>query len=739
MVRGILFKAMLLLVLVSGLNEVVNAQSIRDPYVWPYDQSSIWNMPIGDNARYVPQPIDHTHVDGIQADMDIIIMKPNAADMEIYGTRFRWSSESNPTTRCEKFSDRVLERFPIPADYKTIFYKQDRPNNPVIILKRDGRTLYQTQPFQACAGGYATSGLTKPYTGHVLITKPDMDLFGDGRVGMHGGSGLNTMGGAIRLGELLPGAPPMRHSLKISFPGEHYLYYDASTQNGYRWPAVQHDINAPDNYLGNNEEAKIGCLRAIPASVDLESLNLETIPGKKLAWTLQHFGAYQVEEVPWARTMIAVEEGPDGSVVEEFKEVYGYDFVTKDKTNNPWFRDIMKIMPHMHIVANNFQESVGGGGTPLVELAPEFGKTGNLAPSIELIVAEENFTMGDSIVLKANASDMDGTIKSVSFYADNQLIGTDSTEPYEIKYLVENNSPISFFASTMDDQERYTGSFPFRFNPTKANGISVSWKNNTADTVDMGSPLTIEAEVSSTVAIRRVDFYHGFRLIGSDNTAPYQHIIPNVSDGVYHLSAKAVAVDGTSNLSTVRSLVGKNISNDAPQVSVTSDKEVIAPGGIVILSGSALDRDGFIDSLEIYQNGERIYVTTTASTNYVVKDLESGSYNFILRAYDNSGTVGESRELSVTVSEAVVNEVSNMSQDIILFPNPTKKNSKVKIEGLNASHYGGTVIVSDLAGKEVVSQKLSSGSMAFSLPNSGVYTIKMVLNNQLIIKKLLVD
>ena len=33
--------------------------------------------------------------------------------------------------------------------------------------------------------------------------------------GAHGGSHLSSIGGTIRRGELLPGAPPIRHALKL--------------------------------------------------------------------------------------------------------------------------------------------------------------------------------------------------------------------------------------------------------------------------------------------------------------------------------------------------------------------------------------------------------------------------------------------------------------------------------------------------------------------------------------------
>lgn len=301
----------------------------RDPYLWPFSVTSIWNMPIGSDAEYTPQPLDSDHVDGVMVVADIIIFTPEEEPMDVYGTEYRWGR----------------------------------------------RTILQTQPFQVCPGGYATTGvITRDGEAPALSRQEDVDIYGDGYYGAHGGSGLSAIGGAIRVGELAPGSGPIRHALKISIPCKQYLFYAHETENGYRWPARKRDSRAKTNYTGTEPEAKIGCLRAIPPEVDLESLGLETEPGRKIAWTLRNYGAYQVEEVPWARIMIVAEAGPAGNVVEEFKKDWGYDFITTDKEGNPWFRDLIRIMAHLQIVTNNGPERIGGGGEPLQPLAPPFEK-----------------------------------------------------------------------------------------------------------------------------------------------------------------------------------------------------------------------------------------------------------------------------------------------------------------------------------------------------------------------------
>ncbi len=360
---------LLIIILIQGFAVSANDTfpTSRDPYKWPFAQDSIWNMPIGSEAKYKPQPIHPDHIDGIMVDLDIIIMTPNASLMNVYGTGQRWGSDVTPTSRCMQHDNTVHLKLPIPITYTTTnFGKQ--PNNPGAILRRDGRTIVQTQPFQVCKNGYATTGLRK--SGSNILRTDDVDLYSDGMYGMHGGSGLSSLGGAIRVGELSPGSGPIRHVLKISFPGRRYLYYDHETSTGYRWPAKKHDSNAKDKYRGDEPEAKIGCLRAIPPSVNIDEFGLETEPGKKIAWTLQNYGAYQVEGVPWARCMIAAEDGPDGCVPIQFEKDWGYSMVTKDKTGNPWYRDMIKIFRELHIVTNNGPANMGGGGKPLQPLAP---------------------------------------------------------------------------------------------------------------------------------------------------------------------------------------------------------------------------------------------------------------------------------------------------------------------------------------------------------------------------------
>jgi hypothetical protein len=156
----------------------------------------------------------------------------------------------------------------------------------------DNATLLQSQPLCRCN---LTSNVT------TLYRAPDANLYGDGILGAHGGSGLSSIGGTLRLGELFPDEAngglvrPARHALKGNLFG-HLNYFRNGTYrpSSFRWPAVSCDGYFDDgssiSYNGTNPALKPGSLLALNATVDITKLGLVTVPALHLAWTLQNYG-----------------------------------------------------------------------------------------------------------------------------------------------------------------------------------------------------------------------------------------------------------------------------------------------------------------------------------------------------------------------------------------------------------------------------------------------------------------
>lgn len=334
----------------------------RDALKWPFASNSIWNMPIGSNAVYVAAnlpavPGNDSWAPMPQVDEEHIIMKPTAPMTAVYYSSAGWSGQN----RCNATGG-VLLNVPIPANYVV---GSGVTNASAVALQSDGRTLIHMQPLARCsAGGAATA----------LVTFPAVDLYGTGITGSHGGSGLSAIGGSLRVGELRPGSQGPKHALKVNVYAKQSLFRCTTQSDCYRWPATTADGYAVGWYgaVGNNANSamKMGALLAIPATRDINSLGLETAPAKQLAWTLQNYGAYIVDDTYGASFALNVENGPDGSLPAQFKTDYGFDFEQRVNSNSGWSRDMQRLSQALSVVNNNSPTTIGGGGTPRQPLAP---------------------------------------------------------------------------------------------------------------------------------------------------------------------------------------------------------------------------------------------------------------------------------------------------------------------------------------------------------------------------------
>lgn len=321
----------------------------RNKHQWPFSCDSIWNQPIGSKAEYIPAEIGPSP--WVSAEVNYFIITTDSDPVVPWYFPLNWGPG-----RCE-LGGKLLGEIHVPHNLiLSDATPTTTPNNAAAFLDPDGRTLIQMNPLTRCeAGG--------PVFGHPTPGKED--IYGPGITGGQGGSGLSSIGGTIRLGELLPEAPPIRHALKLLIYAHKYLY---NNPPGYRWPAIRADAYAfnPDSgsrYGGANPHLVMGALLAIPPDVTAESLGLKTIPGKKLFEALQDYGGYIVDDTAIDTHNIAIENG----VKEEFLATYGYTF---GGTSGDFFEDVNQLFQALAIVENNSESRIGGGGTPRRPLAP---------------------------------------------------------------------------------------------------------------------------------------------------------------------------------------------------------------------------------------------------------------------------------------------------------------------------------------------------------------------------------
>lgn len=330
----------------------------RDVTQRPFAADSIWNTPIGSEAEYVDAKIGRAK--NATVDVDHFYQLSGDDPLQPLYDNGTWGPGRTTGSTYQGIS------LPLPEDFWVADAKESStPNNSAAFLMPDGRTLVQVNALTRDRHNDFVYGQRLPYTTDVARYE---DIYGSGIQGAHAGSGLSSIGGTIRLGELT-GDAPIRHALKVNLWSQKYFSYAQGAEGGlgYRWPAVKADSHAsPGTYAGPTPELLNGSLLAIPPEMTPESLGIQTEAGRKLFHAFQDYGAYLADDTGWDAHAIAVEKG----VTTEFKDQYGFSFNSKDSA---FFEDYMQLFSTLHVVNNNALDNIGGGGTPRAPLAPEFG------------------------------------------------------------------------------------------------------------------------------------------------------------------------------------------------------------------------------------------------------------------------------------------------------------------------------------------------------------------------------
>ncbi|MEM6821228.1 MAG: hypothetical protein AAF558_04745 [Verrucomicrobiota bacterium] len=170
-------------------------------------------------------------------------------------------------------------------------------------------------------------------------------LYGMGVPGGHGGSGMSTIGGAIRQHEW-GSNKNINHALKVNLQASQYLYYDNYTK-GFRWPALTADDYAASVYGGSVYALRMGALLTFQPGTNHSSIGgLSTWQAKKIFDAMYKYGAYVVDDTAWDAHAICTEST-----------------VSLPVWDSNFRSDMNKIFQNLWVVNNNSEWNVGGGGS----------------------------------------------------------------------------------------------------------------------------------------------------------------------------------------------------------------------------------------------------------------------------------------------------------------------------------------------------------------------------------------
>jgi hypothetical protein len=328
----------------------VSAGGKRNVWLWPFAQDSIWNTPIGSEAQYVPSGLSAAQ--NVIVDTNYLFKVPTGAPEHPIYENPDWNDRCHGTKDQGSWVRNPRRTLPISND---MIVPNNGANNASAFLLPDGKTLVQMNPL-------CRDKADGPVYGELLN---ELDIHGQGVEGGHGGSGMSSIGGTIRKGELL-GDAPIRHALKITLYAKEFIAYNNDGTRGYRWPALRADGYADaGSYGGKTPALEMGALLALKPNLTAEGLGVKTPIGKKIFKALQDYGAYLVDDSYCSCHNITAEQGVEA----ELKATYGYGM---NGGRGEFFNDVNRIWSAMSIVNNNGPDRKGGGGTPRVALAPAF-------------------------------------------------------------------------------------------------------------------------------------------------------------------------------------------------------------------------------------------------------------------------------------------------------------------------------------------------------------------------------
>lgn len=326
------------------------------------------DVPAGTPTCFLPAGLP-PYESGFHPDEDLLIVA-SADDPETPFLDRAWVGEPH----CCDLSGPQRGTLPFPVNYTTDCHLN---NNAAALLMPDNVTLMQFQPLYRGSPGSPIMAQWPPTTPYPFWAGWNISIEGEGLWGAHGGSFLSSIGGTIRAGEMLPDAPPIAHALKLELFAVDYYWAGFGGYPCYVWPALACDGYArgggPQSYNGSLNFLVPGALLAIPSAV-APTVNVSTVPGKRLLDALVTYGGYIVDDTAGDSAAICMEP----PAMADMNAAYGIPFnITTSATaygpnsaSVAFFWDLVALFRALHVVTNNAPSAIGGGGTPLAPPAP---------------------------------------------------------------------------------------------------------------------------------------------------------------------------------------------------------------------------------------------------------------------------------------------------------------------------------------------------------------------------------
>jgi hypothetical protein len=276
------------------------------------------------------------------------------------------------------------------------------------------------------------------------------------------------------------------------------------------------------------------------------------------------------------------------------------------------------------------------------------------APTVSLTApqAGASLPVGVTTLITATATDADGTISQVEFFANGASLGVDAVFPYNFAFTPGATGNYVLTARATDNGGNVVTSAAV--NVTVSGGtapsVAITAPSNAA-TLGVNVPQTVTATAtSSTGFIASVQFFLNGAPLATDTSFPYSAAWTPGAVGSYTLTARAT--DNLGNI-TDSAVVAVTVSASAPPtVSITNPAtgSSYTVGTPLTVAANAADPDGSIAEVRFFVNGVPLGAVDTVSPYSVVWTANSvGVYSLTAQATDNNGNITTSSAVTVTI------------------------------------------------------------------------------------------
>ena len=248
----------------------------------------------------------------------------------------------------------------------------------------------------------------------------------------------------------------------------------------------------------------------------------------------------------------------------------------------------------------------------------------NLSPAVSLTYTspDPNLLAPASIVLKASATDADGTVNRVEFFQGSTKLGEKLIAPYQFTATNLGAGSYTFTARATDNAGLATMSAPIVLTiraPNRPPSITLT-APATGTNLRFPAKLTLTALASdSDGAVSKVEFFVGPLKICQDLVAPFEGIWPVPAAGTYLLKAVATDNQGAATASAVSTV--SFVANSLPFLANFEAAEGYQLGALHGQNGWVVSGAASVVAAPVYAGQQAVSVAPGAAPGLLAKSF----------------------------------------------------------------------------------------------------------------------